>query len=536
MLSAVAIVSMAGTVLIAYQGGPVAKAFIAALFGVLATAILTYSFTARFLTFREAIQDFLFTGLLVLSVRGTLRIWQAPVSWGEIFTLTDFAAALVIVVYFGLIIFFLATTSSREKFLHAAGLLAAPFLFNLLLLLQSPVLLQQTGSALMFGMKVSPEFFQALGRVIVLTVFNEGVAGLVSILIAGRLVRDGRVHVLLITSAVWCGLTPAIANWGSVAGVASLPFVSSMALVLAATMASQAGLWGQVYLLTGILLDVMHGKKPTWYWGTEHFRNGCVKGAVYSGIFMAFVQSSACLLKAHQIHALITEHALVTSLCAGALLFPLFKTIIESFDVSTPFFGRLSANYRAVTHCFRGLVVGGGLCYAVRSGLLVAESVDRFVWGFAIGAVAYSGVDLFRDMVESAQGTRKKLQTWKVYAFGALLGGTIGGILAWYFDGPQTSVVAEKLQRYAALFYPASGIEVKDYVTYPLFNKWGATNLGTVVGGVRLLYCEAVAGVVNWAFAAPLFSINLVLLTALLRRSTAPLRELMTPGGFYQCC
>ena len=471
MLSAGAIVFMAGTVLIAYQGGTVAKALIAALSGVLATAILTYSFTGRFLTFREAIQDFLVTGLLVLSVRGTLRIWQAPASWGEIFTFTDFAAALVIVVYFGLIIFSLATTSSREKPLHAAGVLAAPVLFNWLLLLQSPVLLQQSGSALMFGMKVSPEFFQALGRVIVLTVFNEGVAGLVSILIAGRLVRDGRVHALLITSALWCGLTPAIANGGSLASVASSPFIFRMALVLAATMASQAGLWGQVYLLTGILLDVMHGKKPTWYWGTEHFRNGCVKGAVYSGIFMALVHSSALLLKTHQVHFLFTQHPLVTSLLIGALLFPLLKTIIESFDVSTPFFGRLANNYRSVTHCLRGAVVGGVLCCALRGGLLIAESLDRFMWGFAIGAVAYGGVDLFRDMIESAKGTRKKLQTWKVYALGAFLGGTIGGILAWYFDGPQTSVVAEKLQRYAALFYPASGIEVKDYVTYPLFNK-----------------------------------------------------------------
>jgi cyclic beta-1,2-glucan synthetase len=532
MLSAGAIVSMAGVVLIAYQGGTAAKALIAAVSGVIATAILTYSFTGRFLTFREAIQDFLVTGLLVLSVRSTLRIWQAPASWGEIFTFTDFAAALVIVVYFGLIIFSLATTSGREKPLHAAGVLAAPVLFNLLLLLQSPVLLQQTGSALMFGMKVSPEFFQALGRVIVLTVFNEGVAGLVSILIAGRLVGDGRVHVLLITSAVWCGLTPAIANWGSVAGVASLPFVSRMALVLAATMASQAGLWGQVYLLTGILLDVMHGKKPTWYWGTEHFRNGCVKGAVYSGIFMALVHSSVLLLKNQQVQLFFTHNPLITSLVIGSLLFPLLKTIIESFDVSTPIFGRLATNYQVVTHCLRGAVVGGVLCYALRGGLLIAESLDRFTWGFAIGAVAYGGVDLFRDMIESAKGTREKLQTWKVYALGIFLGGMIGGILAWYFDGPQTSVVAEKLQRYAALFYPASGIEVKDYFTYPLFNKWGAVNLGTVGGGVRLLYSEAVAGVVNWAFAAPLFSINLVLLTALLRRSTAPLRELMSMAGF----
>ena len=522
---------MTGTVLIAYQGGNVEKALIAALFGVLATAVLTHTFTGRFLSLREAIQDFFVTGILVLSVRGTMRIWQAPASWGELFTLTDFAASLVIVIYFGLIIFSLATTRSREKPLSAVGVLVTPFLFNCLLLLQSPGLLQQSGSALMFGMDASPEFFQAMGRVIVLAVFNEGVAALVSILIAGRLVKDGQVHALLITSALWCGLTPVFANWGSSASVASLPFIPRITMVLVATMVSQAGLWGQVYLLTGILLDVMHGKKPTWYWGSEHFRNGCVKGAVYSGIFMTLVQGSVLLLKPHQVQFLFTQHPLLTSLFVGALLFPLLKTIIESFDVSTSFFGRLSGNYRAVTHCLRGAVVGSGLCYALREGLLIAESFDRFAWGFAIGAVAYGGVDLCKDMIDSARGMRKNVQTWKVYALGILLGGTIGGTLAWYFDGLQTSVVAEKLQRYAALFYPASGIEVKDYVTYPLFNKWGATNLGAVGGGVRLFYSEAVAGVVNWAFAAPLFSINMVLLTAFLHRSMTPLRGLFSMKG-----
>jgi len=53
ILSAGAIVFMAGTVLTAYQGGIMLKALIAALSGVLATAILTLSFTGRFLTLRE---------------------------------------------------------------------------------------------------------------------------------------------------------------------------------------------------------------------------------------------------------------------------------------------------------------------------------------------------------------------------------------------------------------------------------------------------------------------------------------------------
>jgi cyclic beta-1,2-glucan synthetase len=56
-------------------------------------------------------------------------------------------------------------------------------------------------------------------------------------------------------------------------------------------------------------------------------------------------------------------------------------------------------------------------------------------------------------------------------------------------------------------------------------------NLGEVSGGVNLLFCETLSGVINWSIAAPLFSVNLVLLNALLKRSTAPLKHLFTRGG-----
>ena len=63
---------------------------------------------------------------------------------------------------------------------------------------------------------------------------------------------------------------------------------------------------------------------------------------------------------------------------------------------------------------------------------------------------------------------------------------------------------------------------------YPLFSKWGALSLGPAEGGVRLLYNESLSGVINWSLAAPLFSINLVLLTALLQRSLRPIRGLFS--------
>ena len=56
-------------------------------------------------------------------------------------------------------------------------------------------------------------------------------------------------------------------------------------------------------------------------------------------------------------------------------------------------------------------------------------------------------------------------------------------------------------------------------------------NLGEVAGGVRLFWAESVAGVINWSLAAPLFSINYVLLDAALQRSLRPVRALVSPSG-----
>ena len=150
----------------------------------------------------------------------------------------------------------------------------------------------------------------------------------------------------------------------------------------------------------------------------------------------------------------------------------------------------------------------------------------RFLIGAVAGAVAYGGVDLLRDLAAIRGGERQRLQTWRLYTLGALLGGFTGGAIAWYLDAPQLHVIAAKLAAYATVHAPAP-----DYIVYPLFSKFGALSLGPAEGGVRLLYNESLSGVINWSLAAPLFSINLVLLTALLQRSMGPIRNLFSAHG-----
>ena len=92
-------------------------------------------------------------------------------------------------------------------------------------------------------------------------------------------------------------------------------------------------------------------------------------------------------------------------------------------------------------------------------------------------------------------------------------------------------MVIAKFWAYADVNYRLDGRALGDFTTYPIFNKYGSINLGEVAGGVRLFWAESVAGVINWSLAAPLFSINYVLLDAALQRSLRPIKTLLSPKG-----
>ncbi|MGB8718140.1 MAG: hypothetical protein WCD46_02445, partial [Desulfobacterales bacterium] len=204
---------------------------------------------------------------------------------------------------------------------------------------------------------------------------------------------------------------------------------------------------------------------------------------------------------------------------------------MESFDGSERFFSRAKRNYRAWLGFVRGAVLGLFTALAFLTGLPGAPGAERFLFGLVTGMAAYAGVDLVRDTALMAAGRRQRLQSWRVYLLAGALGGLVGGGIAWYADVSQLQVLISKFFQYATLHYPQVGVTVEDYVIYPLFSKWGAMNLGASPGAVRLFYNEALSGVINWSLAAPLFSINFLLLNALLQRSMAPLRELFSQQG-----
>ena len=215
----------------------------------------------------------------------------------------------------------------------------------------------------------------------------------------------------------------------------------------------------------------------------------------------------------------------------GAIAFPLAQTLIGSADGTAPFFGRLRAAYRDARAWARGVVVGAGCWWAYAADVAHMWPSVRFCLAFVVGAVAYAGVDALFDAGRILAGERRRMQKARVYGLGVLLGGFVAGSLGWYFDAAQIGVVWAKFWAYADVDYRAAGRALGDFVTYPIFNKYGMINLGEVAGGVRLLYAESLSGVINWSFAAPLFAINAVFLTAMLDRSLTPIRGLLTGAG-----
>ncbi len=524
--------SIAAAGIFVQQGFGMKSIFPASLLCMLAAEIISFGFAGRHLTVPEAIQDALVAGALAYAAAPELSIWQVPGAWHDLLTITSPTAAIA-----GILYLVLHACSSFSKGRHVSFgtgcvIIAAPFLFNCLLLLQSPRLLEQIGILCMWKAHLSPDFLQWIGASLVLIFINEAVANSLLLLLAGRLLSNARMHGLLIASGLYASVTPAIAHLGSETALAALPLpIGALAAVVAAIL-SQAGLWAQTFLLTGIFMDALRSRHPDWYWGPGHFRNGFVQGAVYSGVFMGLIHLISGIFSITSLWLLLVRYPIASASVAGVLLFPLVKTIVESFEGSLKFFVRLRNNYSRWDHCLRGGTVGATIALALRNDLPAAPPPDRFVFGLAAGAIAYAGVNLLRDFLNvRIFSERLRMQSPRIYLSEAIMGGIVGGALCWYFDSMQTSVIVAKFKSYATLSNAAAGQETKNYIIYPLFSKWGAMDLGLTAGGVRLFYNESLSGVINWSIAAPLFSINLVALTALIQRSTIPLRNLFTQQG-----
>jgi cyclic beta-1,2-glucan synthetase len=456
----------------------------------------------------------------------SLGFWQLPGPWSDVPHFNVTGAAIAYVVY---VVGSLAALLSRHRGLRAIealGLIAIPFLFNLVMVLGADWHMQELGALLSPDVPRSFQGQAFIGRAALLFVVAEALLLGYSTTATGRATTDLKLHALMLLGAALAALTPLVAN---LAQTVSEPILAIAVSTILAALA-QAPLWGIVYVLTGLTLDLLGGRPPTFSAAYGHWRTGFVKGAIYGAVFMFLLLVIALPLREAAFVAFAKAYAILLSPLLG-LAYPLIQTIVGSADGTPPFFGRLRKNYRDPRAYARGVIAGIGGAWALSAGLSEAGGGARFLAMFVVGALAYGGVDLVFDAARIASGERRTLQTWRLYGLGILLGGLVAGALGWYFDTAQINVVVAKFWAYADVNYRLTGRALGDFTVYPLFNKYGQVNLGEVAGGVRLFYAESLSGVINWSIAAPLFGVNFVLLSALIERSLRPIKGLLSGQG-----
>jgi cyclic beta-1,2-glucan synthetase len=454
----------------------------------------------------------------------SLGFWQLAGPWADGLRLDVADASIAYCVFLCGTLAALISDRRALRPIEAIGLIAIPFLFKLVILLGADWHMAQIGA--FFGLTAFPaQTF--VGRALTLFVICEVGLQLLALVGVDRPARHLKVHGLMLAMSAFAALSPLIAN---AAQAVATPIGGIVVGALAAALA-EAGLWGIVYFTTGLTLDALAGRPPSFAAGWGHLRTGAVKGAIYGGVFMLLMLGLSAPLRHPGFVAFLLANAPLAAPLAGAIAFPLAQTLIGSADGAAPFFGRLRLAYSNRRAYARGVVVGVGCWWAYAIDLTHMAPSARFALAFLVGAVAYAGVDALFDAARIVEGKRRYLQSMRVYWLGVLLGGFVSGALGWYFDAAQIAVVWAKFWAYSDIDYRAAGRALGDFVTYPIFNKYGMINLGEVAGGVRLLYAESVSGLINWSFAAPLFAINAVFLAALFERSLAPIRGLVTGAG-----
>jgi len=486
---------------------------------------LKYGLIGKHLTPGEVFQNLVATGLLAASA-SSLQILQVPVSWSEVFLLSSPVAASTLFFYHALNAYRLASSRRHLGPMAALLIVGTPYAVGLLLLLGSNQLLAALGLGLTAGNAVGePRLLTMLGRVLVVFSFNELVANGLGLATKRTLLRSFSAHLALLAVAITVVIAPWIAAWGSNTTVASLPPALRLISTVLATVLSQAGLWAEVYLVTGMVMDALHGKAPSRGSTHEHPLKGATKGMIYSGTFMTILYGLNLLAAVPVIRSLAQSSPLLLAMLTGAFVFPLAKTVIETFDGSQRFFQRVRKSYQNPILYVRGVVVGLGVGYAINLALAGQDMASRVWFGFAVGVVAFAGVNLARDGLYGLQGRGRTL-SWRPYLIDALLGGFIGASVGFYLDATQVTVVVDKFHRYLSAGQPPEA-----YGVYPLLSKWGFIDLGYVTGGVSLLFAEALAGVISWAVPAWLFAINRTMMAAYFQKESAPIRSLFTKDG-----
>ena len=364
----------------------------------------------------------------------------------------------------------------------------------------------------------------SIGRFFIVLLFVELIVNAFSLLNAKHLITDRFAHKQLVKLTALLIISPFIADLGSGEWARDLPFILPSVIAIITTLLSQGALWAFVFMITGVLLDAIKGQAPAGWLIFEHAKKGRINGMIYSAILMSMIQFIYLYSNAELIQSLFAKAMFPLIIISLAIAYPLIKTIIESFDGSAvPFKTRAKESYQNSVLYTRGAVVGLGLALAIQLQLSEASTANRIFYGLAVGAIAFAGVNLLFDL--KSGGTKK----WRNYLIAAIQGGFIAGGICFYLDSAQIPVIFERFNAYNVF-----GSEPKAYAFTNLLSNWGQISLADYSGGSKLLYNQALHGVIGWGVAAWLFAVNQSLLTALFKRDLIHIKRLASRQGMIE--
>jgi cyclic beta-1,2-glucan synthetase len=496
--------------------------------GLVVSWFLQFGLTGKPLSAAETFQDVLATGLLAAAV-SPLAILQSPTGWPQLLMLSAPVAAVAAILYHAANAIRMASTGKHLGAVAGGLIVGTPFAVGGLLLLESGGLVHTLGGLLTVGSLSSrPMMVDFIGRVAVLFAFNELATFALGLATKRGALRSIWTHLSLLAVAVAAIAGPWIASFGSGNVVASWHTVARYLALVASGVLSQAGLWAEGYLLTGMVLDAIARSSPTRESIVAHPVTGMKKGMVYSGTFLGTLCVIGWLSAMPVVQKLAVEQPLILGCLFGALAFPLAKTIIETFDGSQAFFRRVRNSYRDPILYARGVMVGAGLAYGLSHGMPRDAMSNRVAFGFLVGLAAYALVNVTRDAIGS-RAEIARVQPVRVYIVQGLLGGFIGAAIGFYLDATQVAVVVAKFHRYIDV-----GQAPKLFGDNVLLSRWGYLRLGDQTGGASLLFAESLYGVISWAIPSWLFAINRTFMSAYFNKESAPIKAMFTRSGLVQ--
>ena len=257
------------------------------------------------------------------------------------------------------------------------------------------------------------------------------------------------------------GSSEALATWSAQLPLprAAVRVVQALAVLLT-TMLSQAGLWAEVYLITGMVLDAIHGKPPSPRARPRRIRAiGMKKGMVYSGVFMAFCTASTSLWSTPLVRVGRRAIPVALRLRFGAARVPAgqddHRDLRRQPAVLPPPRARAIAIRSSMS---AGLVVGAGSAYAIADGLGQRDDADPRLVRARRRRRGLCRREPPPRLPSSGLPGRGGVALVAGLPRRALLGGFIGAAIGFYLDAAQVAVVVGKFHRYLASAQAAGGL------------------------------------------------------------------------------